>query len=381
MKRLVLVLISVITSLTLAEGILRVLDIQAIQPHKNEAFEFPCYTKGSWYWLSLKPSTTCTLRSTTAAFPPITVITNSLGLRSPDIPIPKPADTVRILVLGDSFTMGMGVSEEKTFPRLVESQISHKLSRQRIEIINAGLPTADMRYYYLFIKELGETLDPDIVVIGFYPFNDVHDEEILPFDKTIDQKGLPLTVDSTNAYVDYTGVIFSKRLPAFMKLPLLRSLQLANLVGYIVTHLPGIRSVTKLPLISPQFCLFNQSCHQFDGDNEKAKQLFLAIRGIAQGRNRTLLVTLIPAELQIYDAARYKFNIPTPLSPTQKQYLHGVWTEFFDANGIASLDLLPTFLGNTTPRTYFENDTHWNETGHKLAAESLTQKLIPYLAP
>lgn len=378
MKRFFLALISVLVALGAAEGVLRLLDMNAIQPHNKEGYQFPCYTKGDFYWLSLKRSSTCILHSTSDAFTPTEVKTNSLGLRNPEIAIPKPRETTRILVLGDSFTMGMGVSEDKAFPRLIASRLT---SDKPVEVINAGLPTADMSYYYLFLKNLSARIQPDIIIIGFYPYNDVHDEEILPYNTRVDERGLPTYVDSTTAYADYTGAIFSKRLPAFMKLPVIRNLELGNLLGFLITRIPGIGNVTRSPLVNPQVCIFDPSCHRFDDDKERAKKLFLAIRDMTRINKQRFLVTLIPAELQIYDTARYKVNIPTPLSPSQKRYLNTQWTEFFDANDISSLDLLTVFLAAPSPRTYFEGDTHWNEIGHELAAQTIIDALLPFLSP
>src|SRR3569832_2929654 len=49
------------------------------------------------------------------------VHTNALGFRERRLPGPKPAGTSRIVVVGDSFTQGYGVSEEEAFPRQLEA--------------------------------------------------------------------------------------------------------------------------------------------------------------------------------------------------------------------------------------------------------------------
>jgi len=46
--------------------------------------------------------------------------TNSFGLRSPEVPVPKPRGTFRILLLGDSFTFGLRVAEQDVYARRLE---------------------------------------------------------------------------------------------------------------------------------------------------------------------------------------------------------------------------------------------------------------------
>src|SRR4051812_31548703 len=48
----------------------------------------------------------------------VPVSLNSGGLRGPEIPLRKPDGEFRVLVIGDSFTLGWGVEESKTYPRL-----------------------------------------------------------------------------------------------------------------------------------------------------------------------------------------------------------------------------------------------------------------------
>ena len=51
---------------------------------------------------------------------------NHLGLRGRETTVEKPAGTRRILMLGDSFTMGKGVEEDQTFSVLVERGFRHR---------------------------------------------------------------------------------------------------------------------------------------------------------------------------------------------------------------------------------------------------------------
>jgi hypothetical protein len=50
--------------------------------------------------------------------------TNSVGMRDREYSLEKPANTKRIVVIGDSFAMGSGVSDTENYPFLLEQMFS-----------------------------------------------------------------------------------------------------------------------------------------------------------------------------------------------------------------------------------------------------------------
>jgi hypothetical protein len=64
--------------------------------------------------------------------------TNDMGLRYPRISLEKPAGEVRILLLGDSFTEGVGVEADDTFGANLEKQYSARAGN-KVRFVNAGL--------------------------------------------------------------------------------------------------------------------------------------------------------------------------------------------------------------------------------------------------
>ncbi len=68
------------------------------------------------------------------------VMRNSLDLRDRDFAIPKPAGVYRILMLGDSFTWGVGLNVERALPKVLESRLSAIETGVTIEVVNAAVP-------------------------------------------------------------------------------------------------------------------------------------------------------------------------------------------------------------------------------------------------
>ncbi|MEO8168314.1 MAG: hypothetical protein ABI623_08705, partial [bacterium] len=64
---------------------------------------------------------------------------NSLGLRDKEYSIPKPSNTFRILMVGDSFTEGDGVFSYETFSKRLEAKLQSFSSPVKFEVINAGV--------------------------------------------------------------------------------------------------------------------------------------------------------------------------------------------------------------------------------------------------
>jgi hypothetical protein len=87
---------------------------------------------------------------------------NSRGLRGDrEYAYEKPAGVRRLVVLGDSFTFGEGVSDDETY--------SHHLERllPGTEVLNLGVHGYGHDQMLLFLREEGLKYRPDVVLLGF----------------------------------------------------------------------------------------------------------------------------------------------------------------------------------------------------------------------
>jgi hypothetical protein len=92
---------------------------------------------------------------------------NSVGFRDTEHAKDKPAGTIRILGLGDSFTFGWGVALEQTFLKQLEQSL-HQAAARPVETFNVAVPGWGLNHYYIALKEFGLGYRPDLVVVGYW---------------------------------------------------------------------------------------------------------------------------------------------------------------------------------------------------------------------
>jgi len=99
-----------------------------------------------------------------------TLTINSRGLRDREYPLAKPEGVFRILVLGDSFTWGYGVSDEEVFTERLEKALA--TAGRSVEVLNAGVSGWGTDQELLYLEREGLQSSPDLVVLAFFLYND-----------------------------------------------------------------------------------------------------------------------------------------------------------------------------------------------------------------
>ena len=104
----------------------------------------------------------------------IDVRINQLGLRGQEVVIPRPAETFRILVLGDDVVFGTGVTEDDCLTTRLQSLLNRQ-SSVSIEVINGGVPGYCPLLSWLQYEHLLTAVRPDLVILHF-DITDVADD-------------------------------------------------------------------------------------------------------------------------------------------------------------------------------------------------------------
>ncbi len=172
--------VSIVVAVTLAEVALRVMLRRALgdQPHRYMTSDPVLHHRA-------RPGVSATIAGTEFS-------TSSLGLRDREYASPKPLAVFRVLMLGDSFTEGGGLTLEQTVAKRVESGLNGR-GCGAYEVVNAGVASYSPILEYLLFQRLAPVLQPDLVVVNF-DMTDVHDDVIRTATATLNSRGLPLAV-------------------------------------------------------------------------------------------------------------------------------------------------------------------------------------------
>lgn len=325
--------------------------------------------------------------------------TNSQGLRYKEIPLAKPNNTVRVLVVGDSFTEGYGVELKDTFSWLLEEEFTSET--RRVNFINGGLGGAGPLDYARLFVHVGLSYEPDALLICIYA-NDVSNtkENASPeqiYESRRRHRRLKhllwpriytrLSLAKKQRYADFFEAVSAKarsrgiseeeiqRWKGRIPPELVDAVKKGQLLGAMLSY----------GLLKPKYWV-----ESIDIEGTRAERKWSAMVTIlekmlstAQERGIWIGIVYIPARFQ-YDPAKENPEI-WRLAGTEirNEWLSGEseiqrrlesWTTTAD---IPFLDLTPALKEaiKADDKLNFRIDDHWSPRGHQVAALSIAEWL------
>ncbi|MDL1892454.1 SGNH/GDSL hydrolase family protein [Sphingobacteriales bacterium CHB3] len=314
--------------------------------------------------------------------------TNSLGLRDREFTVSKPPNTFRILMLGDSFTVGEGVNHAETFSKLLEAALNANApSERRIEVINAGVGSYSPLLEFLYLRHNGLQLQPDLVVLNF-DISDLYDD--IQYSQTVrlDGDGVPVAApfDPTlNRSIKADS--FLSRLMLEVKDFLKDHIRLYNFVRFRVylrneqRKREGSRSgdlrFDKLAQLRSHYI------NRGDEDWALSLEYISLIRDTLQHRNIDFWITLYPYGIQVNG---WEWREGRKFWDFEADSVYSMWPQehmekFCNKAGIKVINMCEDFKNASVPERplYHTFDGHWTSAGHELATAKLRSHLEPYL--
>lgn len=289
---------------------------------------------------------------------------NSLGLRGPEVTLPKPPGSFRILILGDSFTEGKQVSFEETFARQLEGRLAAALPDRQWEVVNAGVSGYGTADEIKFFEAYGHDLGADLVILGFFIGNDVMNNALSPF------------------FAWKNGELVENPVRPLSRAQIMRS----RTAEFLTSHFHFVQFLrdrlrelhgSRRPAEENEPTVADDSENASDPRDANgwafSDALVGRLRGLVAESGAGFLLVAIPTRLQVDIAQRDPEKGPIGAEVDWPQRLLAA---FARSERVPFLDLLPALRdGARTAPAYYQIDAHFNARGHSIAADEIFRSL------
>jgi hypothetical protein len=257
--------------------------------------------------------------------------TNSMGFRGPEISTLP--DSV-VLFLGDSFTMGYGVTDGEEFPALVRRRLGERFGLDKVDVVNAGIGRGN-GYWSRFLRSEAKRFHPTMVVMEVCG-NDFEDNRV--------EQLFALTGSGELVAQPPPPPGWGRRLQRFAELvPWVHDLHLFGLLKQVLQA----NAFAGAPEAEPT----RQGDRSARASDDLTYALISEAIDVAQQQGLEILVLVVDADEDRVVALRRLVRE------------HG-------------LDLLEVPRKSERPDLYFEVDGHWNAAGHRHVAELVSERLL-----
>lgn len=362
-KNLLLLLFVLVVCLILGEVVLSILDIPKFS------------TPGDSYRISdevkhhgLIPNTTAKLRSDEFD---INYFINSFGLRDKEFNLSK--NKYRALMLGDSFTEGVGVNIENTIPKKVEMLLKSK--GYNIEVINSGVSSYSPILEYIYFKNEGYKFNPDLVILNL-DISDIQDDYRYENISIKDKYGNVLAVPGSRTVPRWRNKLrdwcskynINICVGVFHTYSTLKGTDKKRVVDVI----PG--EITSDRLFPTRFNLTKEQKAHYGRTFTYIKK----IKDFAESKGANFVLVAYPYGHQVNGkemAERRKYLKYDEYPIYSLDFFKDV-KAFADKNKINYIDTYYKF--NNTPEfpLFYSYDIHMTERGYELVAEGITEGLL-----
>ena len=298
---------------------------------------------------------------------------NSLGLRGPEVQGREEGD-VRLLFLGDSMVAALEVAYEKTFPARIGEELALKTGR-RVQSINAGVRGYGTDQSYLYFRDRGRLLDPDVVIF-FHSHNDlVNNQTIHRMRRAMGKSAFKLRDDGALELVGSPVPQY----PACSAYSVDRQGEVARLDGLMSRGMCRAQM-----LLFDRSALFSFITRRIQWDPDSLRRLYyLAVPRIdspsagTEKINHSIKLTLVLLQelKREVEAAGARFL----LIGVEDQIAKDLGFAELRAIGITVIPIPRLSKKEDESEFHFLRDSHYNERGHQRVVDTLLPELVRML--
>jgi hypothetical protein len=321
---------------------------------------------------------------------------SSQGLRDREHPLAKPSNTYRIAILGDSYAEAMQVEQDKAFWALLPQKLEACgfAGGKKIETVNFGVSGYGTGHELLMLKSRVWPYSPDMVLLAFFPGNDVRNNS-----KALEGEKRPyFSLKDGRLWLDTAfrdDPEFKEKQHIAQHRAFLQELRLYQLMrrvraGNIAQHFHNApvaaaaaagQKLTE-PGLDEQVFLEPKDAKWRDAW-DITDRLVLATYEETRRHAARFLLTVLSTPGSVYPDAQMRARYAKTLGVSSLFYPEERLQRLGEKNGFEVLALAPEMQKRADAQHVFFHGFpntkpgfgHWNEAGHATAAELIAARL------
>ena len=323
---------------------------------------------------------------------------NSHGFRDEERDYDKPPDAVRIAVLGNSWTEALQVPLQKTYCSVLQQRLTQSpcFRGKRVEVLNFGVAGYSTAQELMTLQQEVWKYHPDLILLAFYPARDIANN-IRELNNAVNPEQSP--------YFVYRGdkLVLDD---SFRTLPVLQERQIAlqNLNYWLSQHfrtLQAISAMQRFTKIRVAMAAVHERAQQAGVDNLEytiyappalpdmrrawsiTEGLLLAMRDEVKSHGAEFRIITLATRPQVIPDPAKRAELMRKLGVGNLSYADDRIREFAAHEHIPVTNLAPALSDYAKSHRVYLNGFnpsnlgagHWNETGHRIAAETIAADL------
>lgn len=323
---------------------------------------------------------------------------NSHGFHDTERNYAKPADTYRIAILGNSWTEALQVPQGKTYTALLQDQLNltQCFAAKRVEVLNFGVAGYSTAQELLLLRQKVWNYHPDLVLLALYPARDIANN--------VRELNNAVTPERSPYFVFHGDQLVQD--DSFRSLAVLqpRQIWLQKAGFWLDDHFKTLQAVNTLQRygkIRVAMAGARERAEQSGVDNleyaiyappqfpaiEEAwrvtEALLMAMRDEVQAHGAAFRIVTLATRPQVIPDAAQRSALLQKLGVSDFSYADTRIDAFAARKAIVVTNLAPALSVYAETHHAFLNGFnarnlgagHWNETGHRLAAETIAADL------
>ncbi|HMD42791.1 MAG TPA: hypothetical protein VKH45_06950 [Candidatus Acidoferrum sp.] len=326
------------------------------------------------------------------------VAINERGFHDKEHSYEKPINVFRIAVLGNSWTEALQVPLEKNYCSVLEKELVDKrcFGGKPVEVLNFGVAGYSTAQELLELQQEVWKYQPDLVIVALYPARDIANNA-RDLNNAVDPERSPYFVYRGNKLVEDD---------AFQSVAALQPPQIyLQNIGYQINErsrvLQAIVAVQRFGKIRVAMASVKDKAEKSGLENleyaiyappslpametawKVTEGLLMAIRDEVKAHGAKLWIVTLATRPQVIPDASVRRVLMNKIGVQDFSYADDRIKEFGEREGIPVMNLGPALsLYAETHRVYLNGFNeknfgagHWNETGHRVAAETIAAEL------